>query len=69
VLLDIGLPGMDGFEVALALRADPAFAATRIVALTGYGQERDQLRSREVGIDRHVTKPIDLAELRQVLAE
>lgn len=69
VLLDIGLPGMDGYEVALALRADPVFAATRIVALTGYGQERDQLRSREVGIDRHVTKPIDLTELREVLAE
>ena len=69
VLLDIGLPGMDGYEVALALRADPAFASTRIVALTGYGQERDQLRSREVGIDRHVTKPIDLAELKEVLAE
>jgi PAS domain S-box-containing protein len=68
VLLDIGLPGMDGYEVALALRAAPAFAATRLVALTGYGQERDHLRSREVGIDRHVTKPIDLAELRELLA-
>jgi len=68
VLLDIGLPGMDGYEVALALRADPAFAATRLVALTSYGQERDQLRSREVGIDRHVTKPIDLAELKALLA-
>ncbi len=69
VLLDIGLPGMDGYEVARALRADPAFASTRLVALTGYGQERDQLRSREAGIDRHVTKPIDLAALKGLLAE
>ncbi len=68
VLLDIGLPGMDGYEVALTLRADPAFAATRLYALTGYGQEQDHRRSRDVGIDRHITKPIDLAALRELLA-
>jgi PAS domain S-box-containing protein len=68
VLLDIGLPAMDGYEVALTLRADPAFAATRLYALTGYGQEQDHRRSRDVGIDRHITKPIDLAALRELLA-
>ena len=68
VLLDIGLPGMDGYQVALALRGDPALAGARLVALTGYGQEQDHRRSREVGIDRHMTKPIDLAALRELLA-
>ncbi len=63
VLLDIGLPGMDGFEVARRLRADPRFAKVRIVALTGYGQDTDKKRTAEVGIDRHLVKPVEMEQV------
>ena len=69
VLLDIGLPGMDGFRVAEVMRGQKGMEKARIAALTGYGQETDQQRSREVGIDRHFTKPLDIAVLRDFLAE
>jgi PAS domain S-box-containing protein len=59
VLCDIGLPGMSGYEVALALRANPAFNATRLIALSGYGQEEDRRRSREAGFDFHLAKPVE----------
>jgi signal transduction histidine kinase/DNA-binding response OmpR family regulator len=69
VLCDIGLPGgMDGYAVARAFRGDPALASARLIALTGYGQEEDQRRSREAGFDLHLTKPVDFAELQRVLA-
>jgi signal transduction histidine kinase len=69
VLCDIGLPGgMDGYAVARALRGEPKLAATRLIALTGYGQEEDQRLSHEAGFDLHLTKPIDFAELQRVLA-
>ncbi|MGK4004433.1 PAS domain S-box protein [Sorangium sp. So ce1036] len=58
VLLDIGLPGMDGYEVARRLRACPGLAGARLVALTGYGQDEDRRRSREAGFDHHLVKPI-----------
>jgi CheY-like chemotaxis protein len=67
VLMDIGLPGMNGYEVARRLRADPAFRETRLIALTGWGQDTDRERSREAGFDLHLVKPIDPAELGQVL--
>ena len=57
VLLDIGLPGMDGNEVARRLRGRPEFERTLIVALTGWGQEADVERSREAGFDHHLVKP------------
>ncbi len=69
VLLDIGLPGMDGYEVARQLRAGPASADLFIVAITGYGQEEDRRRSREAGFDFHLVKPIDIRELEQVIAQ
>ncbi|HSK77184.1 MAG TPA: ATP-binding protein [Thermoanaerobaculia bacterium] len=69
VLLDIGLPGMDGYRVAEAMRAQRGMEEARIAALTGYGQETDQQRSRDAGIDRHFTKPLDVAVLREFLAE
>ena len=69
VLLDIGLPSMDGYEVALALCRDASSPPPYLVALSGYGQEQDRERSREAGIDRHFTKPMDPQELRQLLAE
>jgi CheY-like chemotaxis protein len=67
-VLDIGLPDITGYEVARRLRAQPEFARTPIVAVTGYGQESDRERSREAGIDHHMTKPVDPAVLRNVLA-
>jgi signal transduction histidine kinase/CheY-like chemotaxis protein len=67
VLLDIGLPGMDGYEVCKRLRAEPKFTGLLIVALTGWGQEEDRRRSQEAGFDLHVTKPIDPQYLEEVL--
>jgi CheY-like chemotaxis protein len=68
VLLDIGLPEMDGYEVARRLRERSDFAGVRIVALTGYGQSEDVRRSREVGFDDHLTKPVDFNALAQALS-
>jgi PAS domain S-box-containing protein len=59
VVCDIGLPGMDGFAVARALRENPLTAAARLIAVTGYGQEEDRQRAREAGFDDHLTKPVD----------
>jgi PAS domain S-box-containing protein len=66
-LIDIGLPVMDGLEVARRLRQNTAAAATRLVALTGYGQERDRHASRAAGFSVHLVKPVDAAALRAVL--
>jgi PAS domain S-box-containing protein len=66
-VLDIGLPDITGYEVAKRLRAIPDFARTPIVAVTGYGQHSDRMRSREAGIDHHMTKPVDPDSLRAVL--
>lgn len=67
VLCDIGLPGMDGFEVAAALRRDPTTSSVRLIAVTGYGGDEDRRRSKEAGFDLHLTKPVDPAQLRSVL--
>jgi two-component system CheB/CheR fusion protein len=67
VILDLGLPGMDGFEVARRLRADPKASGLTIVALSGYGQEDDRRRCREAGFDDHAVKPVDLDRLRELL--
>jgi CheY-like chemotaxis protein len=69
VLLDIGLPGMDGYELAKRLRALPALAHTRIVAVTGYGQEADRTRSRDAGFDDHLVKPVEIDVLNRVLRD
>jgi len=68
VLCDLGLPGMDGYQVAAALQREPSTANARLIAVSGYGQEEDQQRSRAAGFDRHLTKPIDVAELQRLLA-
>ncbi|HEV3263102.1 MAG TPA: MASE1 domain-containing protein [Gemmataceae bacterium] len=68
VLLDLGLPEMDGYEVARRLRQQPGLRTTLVVALTGYGQEEDRRRSREAGFDLHLIKPVDPAALLDVLA-
>jgi len=63
ILCDIGLPGVDGYQVARAIRADGALRSVRLIALSGYGQPADVERSREAGFDLHVTKPVDLEDL------
>ncbi len=68
VLLDIGLPGLDGFEVAKRMRRQPALKNTVLVAMTGYGQEADRQRSREAGFDHHLVKPADFGKIQQILA-
>jgi PAS domain S-box-containing protein len=65
--LDIGMPGMDGYELCRRLRALPAFAQVLLVALTGWGQEADRRRSSEAGFDRHLVKPVDPQSLRRLL--
>jgi PAS domain S-box-containing protein len=67
VLCDIGLPDIDGYEVARELRCDEALRATRLVALSGYAQPEDQQRAREAGFDAHLAKPPDLEELAMLL--
>jgi CheY-like chemotaxis protein len=68
VLLDIGLPGLDGYQLAERLRAKPAHRRTLIVAVSGYGQEEDRARSKAAGFDYHVVKPIDPAVITGLLA-
>jgi len=67
LLLDIGLPGMDGYEVARRVRLIPRGERTLLVAVTGWGQQSDRERSREAGFDAHLTKPVTVAELRAVM--
>ena len=67
VLLDIGLPGMDGFEVARQIRAMPALAGVFLVAMSGYGSAADRAAARAAGFDEYLVKPIDLALLRERL--
>ena len=68
VLLDIGLPGMDGYQVAQRMRERPEFRRTLIVAVSGYGQDEHQARSREAGVDHHLVKPIDPIAVMDLLA-
>jgi signal transduction histidine kinase len=68
VLLDIGLPGMDGFEVARCLRREMGLENVTLVAITGYGQDEDLRHSREAGFDAHLIKPIDPKKLNHLLA-
>jgi signal transduction histidine kinase len=69
VLLDIGLPGMDGFEVARRMRQEPTLKNATFIAVTGYGQNEDRRRSREAGFDTHLVKPIDPKGLNRLLAD
>jgi two-component system CheB/CheR fusion protein len=69
ILLDIGLPGMDGYEVAKRLRQDPRFKDTLMIAISGYGRESDRHLSREAGFDDHLIKPVDLEKLKALLSE
>lgn len=67
ILCDIGLPGIDGYQVVQRLRADPDLSKIYVIALTGYGRDQDRKHARDAGFDQHMTKPIDFRMLRQTL--
>ncbi|HVZ88194.1 MAG TPA: chemotaxis protein CheB [Polyangia bacterium] len=67
-ILDVGLPEMDGFEMARRLRADPRHADMYLIALTGYGQATDRLAGQKAGFDEHLVKPVNVDELLRLLA-
>ncbi len=66
-VLDIGLPGLDGYQVAQRLREQPSTKGIVLVALTGYGQPEDQRRSKEAGFDYHLVKPVDSNEIEIII--
>jgi PAS domain S-box-containing protein len=68
-LLDIGLPGTDGYQLARELRADPLTQGLVLIAVTGYGQEKDRIEARLAGFDHHLTKPVEPADLLGLLNE
>jgi CheY-like chemotaxis protein len=68
-VLDIGLPGMDGYQLARLLRADARFQAIRLIALTGYGHQTDKQRALEAGFDVHLVKPIAVDRLTAILGQ
>jgi CheY-like chemotaxis protein len=67
MLLDIGLPGLDGYEVAQRLRTIPGLSPFRVIAITGYGQDTDRRRTEAAGFAGHLVKPIDFGVLREML--
>ena len=67
VLLDIGMPGMNGYQVAKQLRQMPGLEQTLLVAISGYGQEEDRRRSREAGFQHHLVKPVRLSAVLELL--
>ena len=69
ILMDIGMPLLNGYGAARMIRQQPWSAGTMIVALTGWGQDEDKRRASEAGFDRHYTKPLDPAELRKLITE
>jgi CheY-like chemotaxis protein len=69
VLLDIGMPGIDGYETARRLRARPWARSVLLCAQTGWGQEDDKRRARSAGFDRHLVKPVDPEDLNRILAQ
>jgi PAS domain S-box-containing protein len=68
VLLDIGLPGVSGYEVAVQMRALPGLESVVLIAITGYGQEEDRRRTREAGFSHHLTKPVRPDSLKAILS-
>jgi CheY-like chemotaxis protein len=68
-LIDVGLPGMDGYEVARVTRSDSPDTRPYLVAVTGYGQARDVELAHEAGFDAHLVKPVQFAELRRLITD
>jgi CheY-like chemotaxis protein len=66
-LIDLGLPGLDGFELARLLRGLPQMGSVVLMAVTGYGREEDRRRCQDAGYDHHLLKPFDPVELRDLL--
>jgi signal transduction histidine kinase len=69
VLLDIGLPGLDGFQTAKRIRAVPEFRNIVLIAVTGFGQDFDRLKSKEAGFDKHLVKPVEFSHVQELLAD
>jgi CheY-like chemotaxis protein len=69
VLLDIGLPDVDGFEVARRIRNEPTLVSVRVIAMTGYGQDRDRDRTRETGFNAHLVKPVQAQVLKAMIEQ
>lgn len=67
VFLDLGMPHLNGFDLARQMRAHPALGEVRLVALSGWGTDHDRARSRDAGIDRHLTKPVLIDEVGSML--
>ena len=68
VLLDIGLPGMDGIQVGQLIRELPEFDGVLLVAVTGYGRDEDRRKTQQVGFDEHLVKPPSIEQLKMILA-
>jgi len=68
ILLDIGLPGLDGYHIASLIRQAPELSQVRLIAVTGYGQQQDRQRSRDAGFDHHLVKPVQFDTLVELLA-
>jgi signal transduction histidine kinase/GAF domain-containing protein len=69
VLLDIGMPGLNGYEIAARIRQERTLADIVLVAVTGYGQDKDRQRSRDAGFDHHLVKPVDFDTVQRILAD
>jgi two-component system, OmpR family, response regulator len=69
VILDIGLPGMNGFDVAKAMRARPGTEKALLIALTGYGDESDRRKAHDAGFDHHLVKPVSFTAIEAVIAD
>jgi CheY-like chemotaxis protein len=68
-LLDIGLPLMDGYELARRIRHEPQLSGIRLVSITGYGQPSDRVRAAEAGFDVHLVKPVELGDIERAIAD
>ena len=69
VLLDIGLPDMNGYEICQAMRREPELCNTIFIAQTGWAQKEHRIRSKEAGFDHHLVKPVDITALKKILSE
>jgi CheY-like chemotaxis protein len=68
ILLDIGLPGMSGYDVARSVRQDALIGTVRLIAVSGYGRAEDRERARTAGFDEHLVKPVDFSALHDAIA-